>query len=181
MEVIMARLPRGQEVLEKAETLMSKVKDIDELRMLQAVVFPLANGMSIEETAKAIGRGVVWTVTARNKFIRNKGIPEKPINVIRNRAHMTKDDEVAFLQPFIESAKQGGILLVSVIHQALEKRLGSKVALATAYNLLYRNGWRKLAPDKRNVAVDIQAQEDFKKNYQKPLPKSKTNGKEKGR
>jgi hypothetical protein len=82
MEVNMAHLPRGREVLEKAEMLLAKTKDLDELRILQAVVFPLANGMSIKETAKAIGRGVVWTVNARNKFIRTRGLPVKtPIRV----------------------------------------------------------------------------------------------------
>jgi transposase len=55
-------------------------------------------------------------------------------------------------------------VVVSVIHNALEQHLGHRVALATAYNLLHRHGWRKLVPDKRNVKADIQAQEEWKKN-----------------
>jgi transposase len=89
---------------------------------------------------------------------------------------MTKDEETAFLAPFFENARQGGILVVSVIHNALEQHLGRKVALASAYNLLHRHGWRKLAPDKRNVAADIQAQEDWKKNSPTVLRTSKKSG-----
>jgi hypothetical protein len=53
----------------------------------------------------------------------------------------------------------------------------STKATATAYNLLHRHGWRKLAPDKRNVAADVQAQEEWKKNCPNVLPESKKNGK----
>jgi hypothetical protein len=47
------------------------------------------------------------------------------------------------------------MLVVSVIHNALEQHLGRKVALASAYNLLHRHGWRKLVPCKRNVQANI--------------------------
>lgn len=76
---------------------------------------------------------------------------------------MTKNEEEAFLAPFFEAARQGGVLVVSVIHEALEQRLKRKVALASAYNLLHRHGWRKLTPDKRHVKADMQAQEEWKK------------------
>ena len=32
----------------------------------------------------------------------------------------------------------------------MDQRLGRNVALASAYNLLHRHDWRKLAPDKRH-------------------------------
>jgi len=160
----MARPPRGQEVLTQARELLAKVTKADELRALQAVVFPLANGMSTQETAQAIGRSPRWATSKRNEFIRNAGLLKTGYKKIRNRAHMTKDEEAAFLAPFFESALQGGILVVSVLHKALEQHLGRKVALASAYNLLHRHGWRKLAPDKRNVATDVQGQEEWKKN-----------------
>jgi len=172
----MARPARGQEVLEQAQLLLTKATDIDELRILQAVVFPLANGMSTQETAKAIGRSPRWVTSARNEFIRDSGILKKVSKKVRNRAHMTKDEEQAFLAPFFESARCSGVLVVGAIHNALEQHLGRKVALASAYNLLHRHGWRKLAPYKRNVLADIQAQEDWKKNSPVILRKLKKNG-----
>jgi len=172
----MARPARGQEVLEKALELLAKVTKADELRTVQAVVFPLVSGMSTQETARAIGRSPRWVTSARNEFIRNAGIMKKKSKKIRNRAHMTKDEEEAFLMSFFENARQGGILVVSEIHKVLEQRLERKVALATAYNLLHRHGWRKLAPDKRNVAADVHAQEEWKKNFPLASRKSKKNG-----
>ena len=176
MGVNMARPARGQDVLEMAQSLLAKATEADELRTLQAVVFPLAYGMSTREAAQAIGRSPRWITSARNTFIRNAGVVKKTSKEIRNRAHMTKDEEAAFLAPFFENARQGGILVVSGIHRALEQHLGRELALATAYNLLHRHGWRKLAPDKRNVKADIQAQEEWKKNSQSASRTSQKNG-----
>jgi transposase len=172
----MARPARGKEILDKARQLLTKVKDANEIRILQAVVFPLVNGMSTQETARAIGRSPRWVTSARNEFIHNGGILKKDSKKTRNRAHMTKDEEEAFLSSFIEKARGGGLLVVSEIHKALEQHLGRKVALATAYNLLHRNGWRKSTPEKRHVQADLQAQEDWKKNFRPALRKSKKSG-----
>jgi len=172
----MARPARGQDVLSQAQALLAKATKADELRALQAVVFPLVNGMSTLETAQAVGRSPRWVTNMRNEFIRNAGMLKTASKKIRNRAHMSKDEEAAFLAPFFDDARQGGVLVVSVIHNALEQHLGRKVALASAYNLLHRHGWRKLAPDKRNAAADIQAQEDWKKNSPAASRISKKNG-----
>jgi transposase len=172
----MARPARGQSVLEMAQSLLAKAAEADELRILQAVVFPLVYGMSIQETARAIGRSPRWITSARNEFIRNAGIVKKASNAVRNRAYMTKDEEEAFLAPFFENARLSGILVVSGIHSALELHLGHRIAQATTYNLLHRHGWRKLAPDKRNVKADIQAQEEWKKNSRNASQISQKNG-----
>ena len=94
---------------------------------------------------------------------------------------MTREEEAVFLEPFFEKAKSGGILVVGEIKQALDIRLGRTVALASAYNLLHRHGWRKLAPDKRHPKADVAAQEDWKKNFPTSSKKSTVNGKAKDR
>ena len=109
-------------------------------------------------------------------FIRNAGVLKKVSKKVRNRAHMTNDEEQAFLAPFFENARCSGVLVVGVIRNALEQHLGRKVALASAYNLLHRHGWRKLVPYKRHVQADIQAQEDWKKNSPAILRTSKKSG-----
>jgi hypothetical protein len=43
-------------------------------------------------------------------------------------------------------------------------------------NLLHRHGRRKLAPDKRNVAADVQAQEEWKKTSRSPCENRKRMG-----
>ena len=52
----MARVAKGLEALEAAKEAVAKAKCARELRIAQAVVFPLANGMSLREAAQAVGR-----------------------------------------------------------------------------------------------------------------------------
>lgn len=63
----------------------------------------------------------------------------------------------------LERARSGDTLVVSQIKAELEAALGRTMALSTVYNALHRNGWRKLAPDKRHPQSDEQAQAQWKK------------------
>jgi transposase len=165
-----ARKARGQEILESAKAYLSKAKTAEGLRQAQAVVFPIAYGMSMEQTAEAIGVSPGWASQLRNRFIKEGKVLEadKSHRGGRRRENMGIEEEKEFLLPFFEKAKSGGILIVSDIKSAMDKRLGRPVALASAYNLLHRHGWRKLAPDKRHPQSDEEIQEAWKKNSLKP-------------
>jgi len=119
----------------------------------------------------------------RRWHIREGGIPreDKPLRGGRRRANMSPEEEEAFLAPFFDKAKEGGILVVGEIKNALDQRLGRNVALASAYNLLHRHDWRKIAPDKRHPKSDADAQDVWKKNFQTLLPKSGKLGRAKDR
>ena len=179
----MARKARGRDLLEQAKWLLSKAKTAEELRQAQAVVMPLEFGLSIEQTARAIGVSTGWACQLRNRFIREGGIPRegKALRGGRRRENMNLAEEEAFLAPFFDKAKEGGILVVSEIKNALDQRLGRNVALASAYNLLHRHDWRKLAPDKRHPKSDADAQDEWKKNFPTLLPKPGKPGRGKGR
>ena len=179
----MARKARGRDLLEQAKGCLSKAKTAEELREAQAVVMPLEFGLSIKQTARAIGVSAGWACQLRNRFIREGGIhrEDKPLRGGRRRANMSLKEEEAFLAPFFDKAKVGGILVVSEIKNALDQRLGRNVALASAYNLLHRHDWRKLAPDKRHPKSDADAQDVWKKNFPTLLPKPGKPGRAKGR
>ncbi len=179
----MARKARGRDLLEQAKEYLSKAKTAEELRQVQAVVMPLEFGLSMEQTARAIGVSTGWACQLRNRFIREGVIPskDKPSRGGRRRENMSLEEEKAFLAPFFDRAKEGGILVVSEIKNALDQRLGRNVALASAYNLLHRHDWRKLAPDKRHPKSDTNAQEVWKKNFPPLLPKPGKPGRAKGR
>lgn len=179
----MARKARGRDMLEQAKRYLSRAKTAEELRQAQAFVMPLEFGLSMEQTARAIGVSTGWACQLRNRFIREGGIPrkEKPLRGGRRRENMNLEEEKAFLEPFFDKAKEGGILVVSEIKNALDQRLGRNVALASAYNLLHRHDWRKLAPDKRHPQSNADAQEVWKKNSPTLLPKPGKPGRAKGR
>ena len=101
----MARKARGRDLLEQARGCLSKAKTAEELRQAQAVVLPLEFGLSIEQTAQAIGVSTGWACQLRNRFIREGGIPrkEKPLRGGRRRANMNLEEEKAFLLPFFEN------------------------------------------------------------------------------
>ena len=174
----MARLPRGAEVLEMAEEMILQAKTIDELRQVQAVVLPLKHGLSLKETAKAIGCSVGWGCRLRNRFLVGEivgdGQRQRPGG--RRRQNMSLEREAEILAPFLERARNGGILVVPQVKAELEAALGRSMALSSVYNLLHRHGWRKLAPDKRHPQSDPIAQEAWKKNSPKSLPESSPTG-----
>jgi transposase len=179
--VVMARIASGKEVLDQAKDLLINAKTIEELRQAQAVVLPLEFGLSMKQTATAIGTSVGWACQLRMRLIRSSGIRDtaKPTRGGRRRENLSREEEVAFLAPFIEKAAAGGILIVSEIKQALDARLNRKTSLAATYNLLHRHGWRKLAPDKRHPKAEVRAQDEWKKNFEIPSQKLTGSGKQK--
>jgi transposase len=75
--------------------------------------------------------------------------------------------EKAFLEPWVEQAKEGRMLVVSSLRAAFSQRVGRAVAATVVYRMLERHGWRKVAPDTRHPKADPKAQEDWKKNSRK--------------
>ena len=62
----MARKAQGKDIMEQARELLSKAKTAEELRQAQAVVMPLEFGLSIEQTARAIGVSPGWACQLGN-------------------------------------------------------------------------------------------------------------------
>lgn len=179
----MARKAGGVTSLEAAKACLVRAKTVAELRQAQAVVLPLECGLSLKQTAQVIGVSVGWACQLRTRFMRGEGVPGQGPRRRggRRRENMTAAQEAAFLVPFFEKAKAGGVLVVGPIKQALDAHLGRNVPLSSVYNLLHRHGWRKLAPDKRHPKADVAAQEDWKKNSQTSCSKSTGSGKATGR
>ncbi len=168
----MARPASGKEVLEKAKETLANARTVEELRQAQALVLPLEYGFSIAQVAAVLGISKGWACQLRRRFIQAGGLPaeSKPKRGGRHREIMSKEEEAAFLAPFFDKAIHGGILIVGEIKIALDKRMGRKTALASTYNLLHRNNWRKLAPDKRHTKTDVDAQIEWKKNSSPSSP-----------
>ena len=168
----MARPASGKDVLATAQQALKAARTIEELRLAQAVILPLEYGLSMDQVAAMLGISKSWACKLRTRFIRSRGYQEtaKPKRGGRHRQNMSKEEEAAFLAPFLDKAAHGGILIVGEIKQALDARLGRRTALASTYNLLHRHNWRKLAPDKRHPKSDLEAQAAWKKNSRNSSP-----------
>ena len=174
----MARPASGKNVLEKAKEALLNARSVEELRQAQAVIMPLEYGFSMDQVAATLGISKGWACQLRMRFIRSGGLPAetKPKRGGRRRENMSKEEEAAFLAPFFDKAARGGILIVSEIKRALDERMGRDTALASTYNLLHRNNWRKLAPDKRHPKTDVEGQLEWKKNSRTSSPGSTQSG-----
>ena len=71
----MARRASVGEWLEDAKACLAKAKTVEELRLAQAVVLPLEFGLSLEQTAQAIGVSGGWVCQLRTRFVRGEGVP----------------------------------------------------------------------------------------------------------
>jgi hypothetical protein len=179
MEKVMSRPASGDdEVLVNARQAIASAQTVEQLRQAQAVVLPLEYAMSLADTARVIGVSPGWACQLRRRFMQGRmvGAPDAPTPGGRKRQNMSLQEEREFLAPFLASAAAGGVLVVGQIKAALDQRLGREVALASAYNLLHRHDWRKLAPDKRHPQSDPLAQQEWKKNSPKRLAKSVKTG-----
>jgi transposase len=179
MEKAMSRPSSGDdEVLTNAREAIATAQTVKQLRQAQAVVLPLDYGLSLADTAQVIGVSPGWACQLRRRFMHGQlaGAADAPTAGGRKHQNMSLQEEREFLAPFLEQAATGGVLVVGQVKAALDKRLGREVALASAYNLLHRHNWRKLAPDKSHPQSDPLAQEEWKKNSPKRSPPSAKTG-----
>jgi len=68
--------------------------------------------------------------------------------------------------PKRSNAINGGVVEIGKVHKLFQEKVGSKVAKYTAYRLLHRHGWRKIAPRSYHPNQKADAIETFKKTGQ---------------
>lgn len=139
------------------------------LRQCQAVLLPAQFGATLEQTAAALGvcRATIPNLQAAFRRKQTPNSPPSPTQGGRRRELLTLEDEKAFLQPWLEPAGRGAMVVVSPLRAALAQRLGRPVKASVVYRLLARHGWRKVAPDTRHPKSQPEVQEAWKKNSRK--------------
>jgi len=153
----------------KAQALVAQATDVNQLRAAQAILLPALAHTTLEQTATllGVGRASVHRLQQRlRKDLKASRSPQKPWGG-RRRALMSLEEEKAFLEPWVEQARDAGVLVVSPVRAALAEKLGRKVTSSVVYRLLTRHGWRKVAPDTRHPKSDPAAQAEWKKNFPK--------------
>ena len=153
-------------LISKAQARVAETSDIRQLKAAQAVLLPALTGTTLEQTASLLGVGRASVHRLQQQFRQSVQTPSRPRQKWggRRRALLSWEEEEAFLTPWVEQARQAGVLVVSPLRAALAEKLGRKIAPSVVYRLLARHGWRKVAPDTRHPKSDPAAQGEWKKN-----------------
>ncbi len=162
----MARPAGGVEHVVAARELLRSAKTAEELRRAQAVLLPLDLGLSLEQTARAIGRSVNAACAIRTRFAKiAEGAMEPPQAKasLRNHALADLEREASILDEVLADAQKGGIVVIPQLKPLIEEKVGKPMALSTVYRMLARHGWRKLAPDTYHPQGDAERREVWKK------------------
>ena len=162
----MARPKRiDTELVQKARSVVAQTTDLQELREAQSILLPALHSATLEETASLLGVSRASVHRLQTRFrAKSRGTYVAKPHGGRGRVNMSFDQERAFLAPWAEQAKEGGVLVVSVMRADLSQHLGRPVAASVLYRLLARHGWRKVAPDTRHPKTDPALQEEWKEN-----------------
>lgn len=166
----MARIAKfTEQTVEAARVCVKNAETARDMRAGLSILIPKICGASNTDTAQVLGVGKATVVRMQRKIrdqVAAKPKPKAPWGG-RRRGHLSFEQEKEFLNPWMEKAERGGVLVVPPIHAAYEERIGCRVAASTVYRMLARHGWRKVTPDTCHPKRDVQAQEVFKKNSMK--------------
>ena len=152
-----------EEIKKLKELIKSKNKNIC-LRRVQCVYLKLQHNWNSKQIAEVIGYCESYVREILSLYKKNGDIIFQLINTGgRIRENMTVEEESELIAGFKEEAGKGNIVEVSRIHEAYEKKLGRKVYRSVIYDLLDRQGWRRIMPRPKHQKNNKEKMEIFKK------------------
>src|SRR3989339_1128473 len=151
---------------ERMQSLLTQSLTGTEIKKLQCILFRELKHMSAEDISELVGYSVAHIRRTWGNF-RDEGesalIGEKRGG--RYNARLTTAEEKQFLEPFFEKARKAGILFVGEVQREYEKKYHTGVHHSVIYNLLHRNGWRKIVPRPSHPKSDEKKQKEFLESF----------------
>lgn len=150
--------------IEELEAAMIASRGGVDYRRYQAVYMSLTTKLAQGEIGRITGFSREWVSKLVKRYEREgvAGFGVKPRGG-RRRELQTLEEEKAFIGSYIEQAKEGKILTVSKVHEALEAKVGKEVQRSAIYKMLHRHGWRKISPRPQHPKAASASMEAFKK------------------
>lgn len=143
-----------------------------EYQRIQCVLIRATLGSSAKEIAQLLGWSTATVHVMHSRWAKEgEAIFDVRARGGRRHQHLTPEEEQQLLAPFVQRARDGGVLTVSELQQAYRDRVGKEVARSTIYRLLDRHGWRKVVPRPRHPKADVAAQAAFKKTAPSGTPR----------
>lgn len=144
--------------------LLKKCKNERETRRVQVILLLAKHRWDNAQIAQATGYAQTTVRDIQTRFFRDGKSSLLSCELPKERnQYLKREQEREFLSAFAQSALEGELVRVSDIQLAFENKVGKKVAHSTVYELLKRNGWRKITPRPKNPKSDAQERERFKK------------------
>jgi transposase len=152
----------------KAKRTVKTTRNLDDFKSALAVLLPAKVGLTLPETANMLGVGTASVNRMQSRF----HLGRTSLSGIRNwggrrKALLSPQEEIEFLKPWAEQAREAGLLVLSPIRAALAQRVGQPVKASVVWRLLARHGWRKVAPDTKHPKNDPRIMKAWKKNSRK--------------
>ena len=156
------------------EKLMNKLliqKDIRSFKQWQIINAVAQNkGKSSEELAQVLGISkhiLLRTVRQYNQHGKEFQSKLQWGGRRKETSFLTFEQEEKLMNTFSSKALHGEILTAKDIKKEIEKRLRREVSDDYIWDLFKRHGWNKKSPRPKHPKQDLQAQEEFKKNFPK--------------
>ena len=171
------RQPLPEGAVERLAPLLKEARSPAEYQRIQCVWLRATLGLNASQIAQALGwqASSVRHVQARYFHAGEDTLRDKPRGG-RDHSHLTVEEEISLLAPFLEKAARGEIVIAAPVQQAYENQLGYPVHHSVIYRALHRHGWRKVQPRPQHPKADATAQEEFKKSsrrWSKKQPSSR--------
>ena len=146
---------------------MNASKSKDEFRRYQSLYLRVSNQMPTPLIAQITGLSISHVHKIHSLCFRNgiSALLSQPKGG-RRRSHLSVEEETALLSDIEKTAIKGGVVEIGKVHKLFEEKVGGKVAKYTAYRLLHRHGWRKVAPRPYHPKQKADTVETFKKSGQ---------------
>ena len=156
------------------EELQEKLKSEKDIRFykLWQILNAVANTPGIKAEYIAVVLSSSATIVRRTVQIYNKHGADFPnLKLWGGRreplCHLSIIEEKELLKSIEKKSRQGEILTAKDIKRVVEKKVENGVSDDYIWDLFKRHKWTKKAPRPRHPKQNIQAQEEFKKNFQK--------------
>jgi hypothetical protein len=119
----MGRKPTGTDALERARSVIKSAKTIEDLQAAQSVLLPLEFGLTIDQTAAAIGKHPSWVSRTRRRFISAEDKTPPATRGGRRHGTVSEEDEVQLVKrALVLSNRIGGPGIHGQLRELLEER-----------------------------------------------------------
>ncbi len=158
--------PFPKQARKELEALLPQARHVGERRKIISCLLRARHAWPAEKIAQEVGLSVGRVHHIHAAYLREgkSALVGQGAWGGAKRNPLTPEQEREFLKGFEAKALQGEIGLVAALKEAYQRKTQKEVCPATIYNLLKRNGWRKVKARPPLAKADPAAQEGLKKN-----------------